>query len=59
MTLDQRRDARRPANSFEEEGDYDDDLGSFFEEDAGALEDEEVDVGEEINVLAQDDVEGA
>ena len=44
MTLDQRRAARRPANSFEEEGDYDDDIGGFFDEDAGALEEEEVEV---------------
>ena len=58
MTIDQRRAARRPANSFEEEGDYDDDIGGFFDEDAGALEEEEVDVEEEINVLAEGDVEG-
>ena len=38
MTLDQRRAARRPANGFEEGGDYDDDIGGFFDEDAGALE---------------------
>ena len=53
MTLDQRRAARRPANSFEEEGDYDNDIGGFSDEDAGALEEEEVDVEEEINVFAE------